>query len=343
MRNRGIMIIAVDTRFTTYQTFLFQVFKEIAEKHPQHTFLFIVDRDPDPLFISSENSITVIARQSKISLLSQLKISSLLKKYKADVFVSAQTISQTKVPQCLIAWDNFPAGSLKKAKVVITGSAFSKKEIIEKYKIAESKIDVVYKSIDDDFQPMSFERKEEIIEAYADGNEYFLSVAVTEHNNLLNLLKAFSIFKKMQKSGMQLLIVSDTGMSKDFLEALRLYKFKDEVNVFDNISRKILLEITAAAYAFVYPAEEYFHVFPAMRSGVPVLTGNAGVMHEICGNAAIYFHSNDHKDIAEKMMLIYKDENLGKQLIEKGQQQVKRYSLKISSEKLWQGIQKAAN
>jgi glycosyltransferase involved in cell wall biosynthesis len=339
------MIIAVDTRFTkAYQKFLSETFKRIAVKFPQHSFLFISNKDTDPLLTSSENTIPVIVRESKISLLSQLKISSLLKKYKADVYVTGETV-KTNTPQILIAFGEVTQASVKRARVIITASHFFKKVIIEKYKIDSSRIDVVYKGIDKDFQPVSFESKEEIIEAYADGNEYFLSVAVTEHNNLLNLLKAFSIFKKMQKSGMQLLIVSDTEMSKDSLEALRLYKFKDEVNVFDNISRKMLLEITAAAYAIVYPfaSGEYSHVLKAMKCNVPVIVSGENEMREIMGEAALYTDETDHKDIADKMMLIYKDESLRKRLIENGKEQVKKYSWDESAEGLWQRIQKAVN
>ena len=339
MTNR---IVAVDVRGSEeYRHFIYESFKRITAAYPKHSFLFISD-NPDPSFNFSGKIISEVVKQSKISLLSQLKISSLLKKYKAGVFVSAQILSQTKVPQCLIAWDNFTARSLKEAKVVITGSKFSKKEVIEKYKIGEDKIDVVYKPVDEIFQPVEFEEKEQIKEQYADSNEYFLS-PVTTKPALLSVLKAFSVFKKMQKSSMQLLIAPGTAMNTEFTEALRLYKFKSEVKLLESIGQKELAGIIGSAYAFVYPEGEYFHVFTAMRSNVPVVTVDAPVMHETASDAALYFNSDDHKDIADKMMLIYKDESLRQQMIEKGMQQVKSYSPEISAEKLWQSIQKAIN
>jgi glycosyltransferase involved in cell wall biosynthesis len=59
------------------------------------------------------------------------------------------------------------------------------------------------------------------------GNEYFIySGEIGTHKNLLNLLKAFSAFKKRQKSNMQLLIAGKCldGNTKIFLKALRLFK-----------------------------------------------------------------------------------------------------------------------
>ena len=339
------MIIAVDTRGAEeYRHFIYETFKRISERQPGLSFIFISEKPLEPAFIFSDKIVSEIVREYKIPLLSQLKVSSVLKKYKADVFVTRQTI-KTNTPQVLIAFGKVAPASFKRAQAIITVSGFIKKEIIEKYKIDGNKIDVVYKGVGEDFQPVSFESKEEIIEAYADGNEFFLCVAMAEHNNLLNLLKAFSIFKKMQKSGMQLLIVSDTGMSKDFLEALRLYKFKSEVNVFDNISKKILWETTAAAYAIVYPFThaDYSQVLKALKCNMPVIVSDENELHEILNEAALYVDQDDHKDIADKMMLIHKDENLRQQLIEKGKEQVKKYSWDRSADQLWQCIQKTVN
>ena len=59
-------------------------------------------------------------------------------------------------------------------------------------------------------------------------------------------------------------------------------------------------------------------VLQAMKSGVPVITSPESAMSEICGDAALYADPENFKDIAVKMMLIFKDENLRKTLIDKG-------------------------
>ena len=338
------MVVAVDIRFEEeYQHFIFEIFKRITAQLPKHSFIFIFNKPFGPSFIFSENVNAVVIKPQKLSLLNDINVSSLLKKHKADVLVTAKIVSQTKVPQCLIVFDKVTAKSLGKAQEIITDSEFSKKEIIEKYKIDEGKIDVVYKGVDEIFQPGTFQQKESIKEKYASGNEFFLYTGtISSGNNLLNLLKAFSAFKKMQKSNMQLLIATKTQMPKEFLQTLRLFKFKSEVHLLD-VDENELANIIASAYAFVYPfSQEYLYALQAMRSGVPILTGNAGYMPEVCADAALYFDEKDHKKIADKMMLVYKDENARKQLIENGVNLVKKYSWDNSANSLWQSIEKAS-
>jgi glycosyltransferase involved in cell wall biosynthesis len=64
-------------------------------------------------------------------------------------------------------------------------------------------------------------------------------------------------------------------------------------------------------------------------------------MQETAKDAALYADANDHHAIAEKMMLLYKDENLCKELIQKGKQVIQYYSWDKTAELLWQSIQKA--
>jgi len=341
------MVIAVDIRLIEeYQNFIHETFKRITAQHPQHSFIFIFDKPYDLSFVFSENVIPAIVQPRKIELLSKIRndhrISSLLKKHNAEVFVTSQSLLQTKIPQCLIASDKSTSKYLKKAKVIITESEFSKKKIIEEYKIDENKIDVVYKAVDEIFQSILFEEKEKIKEKHAAGNEYFLFTGKVGLDNLLNVLKAFSVFKKLQKSNMKLLIASQNEMTKEILEMLRFYKYKSEVKILD-VDKKTLATITGAAYAVVCPFSHhgYSHSLEAMQCDVPVLTSNAGCMPEVCGDAALFLDHNNYKDIADKMMVIYKDEKLRQQLLDKGKEQIKKYSWDKTAELLWESIEKA--
>jgi glycosyltransferase involved in cell wall biosynthesis len=68
---------------------------------------------------------------------------------------------------------------------------------------------------------------------------------------------------------------------------------------------------------------------------VPVLTSANTSMQEIGEDAALYFDPSNHTDMAEKLMLIYKDEDLRKSLILKGKAVARKYSWKKSAELLW--------
>ena len=63
-----------------------------------------------------------------------------------------------------------------------------------------------------------------------------------------------------------------------------------------------------------------------MAHKAPVVSSNATCLPEISGDAALYFDPKDIKDMAEKIDSVISDESLRKDLIQKGQRQLKKYS-----------------
>ncbi len=367
------MIVAVDTRFLVknesswYSNFIYETFGRIANLHKEHTFIFINDKVVDASFNFSENVIRV-AKGPQVKSSAQwliwynIKIPAILKKYKADVFISFDFCSlTTKVPQCIIINDltflfyppkslaffykKFTPFSLEKSKTIVTVSEFSKKDISKQYKINEEKITVVYNGVDENYSPINTEERENIKEKYTEGNEYFIYKGESRaKNNLVNLLKAFSAFKKRQKSGMQLLMLIDNNSAyEELVESLRLFRFKDEVKLLIDLPASEIVKVMSGAYALAYPS--FLEGFPkqlieAMRCDVPVITSSTSAMPEICGEAAMYFDPKNFKEIAVLMMLLFKDEALRKNLIEKGKAQAKKYSWDKTSQLLWETIEK---
>lgn len=329
------MIIAVDTACTDeYQDFIFHSLSGIAEKHPEHIFIFIEDKSAESKIPSYNNSVNI----NRGSLLSSFKIASVLKKHKAEILVTTSINSQTRIPQYIVAGNKLSGRPLRKAAVIITGSEFSKKEIVEKYKIPGSKIEVVYSAVDEEFEPIEFDRKEIIKEAYSEAHEFFL-VYGSDPASLLNMLKAFSAFKKMQKSNMQLLIYPKKPIAEEFYEKLRSFKYKEEVKVLDKIDQKELISLTAAAYVSIVIHPEYKDVLGAMRAETPVITPDTPLMHEICMDAALFCNPFQPADVADKMMLLYKDEKLRSALIHKGKDRVLIFSMENTINDCWLSIQ----
>jgi glycosyltransferase involved in cell wall biosynthesis len=333
------MIIAVE--ISSNKDFIYKVFKIIIAEHPQHSFVFIGENLPEDNLMSAENVILVNAGRAKLSLLNEFKISSLLKKYKADVFVTSKIISSTKVPQCLVAPGNSPHGGLKKAKAIIVDSEYSKKQI-EEQNIDPSLIVVAHKGFDESSRSFQYDEREIIKASYAEGQEYFLTVFAGE-SSMLNILKAFSVFKKMQKSSMQLLVIAKEKMTEDFLNKLKLFKYSSDVQVVNDPDVREVTAVTGSAYAFIDPppGSDHTYVLNAMNSGVPVLGDAGSAVAELCGNAGLYFNGNEHADIGDKMMKIFKDEKLRAQMISEGSKQVQGFSWKNSAVSLWQAIEKA--
>lgn len=345
------MVVAVDISVAErdYQNFIYQCFLLIAEQHPQHKFIFIFEKEHNLSINLPQNILPAFIKKTKPPLLQKIlkdqKYLSILKKHSADVIVSSNIIS-SKVPQCLLFNKNYSIRDLKKLKVIVTTSGFSKQNIIEKYPIEKEKICVANIYADEKFHPLEFEERERIKEEYADGKEYFLFSNSIKEDNLFNLLKAFSVFKKRLKSSMQLVIASADEASEEFLKIFKTYKFKDDVKLFENFPKDQIAIVTAAAYAMIDPSTFNSFTLPpleAMKCNLPVMINNGAAFKEYCGEAALYINPGDHKDIAEKMMLVFKDEKLRSELIEKGKEQIKKYSLNKTAEQLWESILKTTH
>lgn len=372
------MKIAVNTRFLLkdylegYGYFIYETFKRITAAHPKHEFVFIFDRPYDERFVFGPNVKAVVtgppARHPLLwKLWYDIKVPVLLRKYKADVFVSCDGFCSlgTKVPQCLLVHDlaflHYPSfipksqllyykrytpKMLAKAKVIATVSAFSKKDIISQYGTAADKINIVYSAAKEIFQPLTNEEKQATRAKYTGGKEYFIYAgAIHPRKNLVNLLKAFSLFKKRQQSSMKLVLTGRLAWKYDsFVKNLKTYKYRDDVVMTGYVNEEEIRKLVGAAYTMVYPSLfEGFGVpvLEAMQCDVPVITSLNSSMQEIANEAALYADPGSPADIAEKMMLLYKDEKLRSQLIEKGRVAVKQYSWEKSAERLWQSIEKA--
>ncbi len=371
------MVIAVNTRFLLvdylegYGNFIYETFRRITEQHPEHEFIFIFDRPYDKRFLFSNNIKTVVtgpaARHPLLwKLWYDIKVPVILKRYKVDVFVSCDGFCSlgTKVPQCLVVHDlaflHYPSAIKKshllfykrytpkflgKAISIATVSEFSKKDIIAQYGTDAKKINVVYNGVKEIFNPINNEAKATIKNKYTDGKEYFIYAgSIHPRKNLITLLKAFSVFKKRQQTNMKLVLAGRLAWQyESFEKDLKSYKYRNDVVLTGYVEEAVLAEIIGAAYGLVYPS--FFEgfgvpVLEAMRCDVPVITSADSAMQEIAKDAALYADANSHTDIANKMMLLYKDENLRKELILKGRQIVKQYSWDKTATLLWQSIVK---
>jgi glycosyltransferase involved in cell wall biosynthesis len=372
------MVIAVNTRFLTGELegcghFIHELLQVVVRDHPEHQFYFLFDRSYEEKYLYAVNvKGLVVSPPARHPLLWKywydVKVPLMLRKIKADVFVSPDGFCSltTSTPQCLVVHDlgflhqpeaykashlqyyrrNTPK-FIKKAQTLVTVSQFSKGDIVRHYKVDPGNIDVIYNGVREIFRPAYENEKEVVKEKYTDGKEFFVYLgAIQPRKNLVNLLKAFSIFKKRLQSNMKLVIAGRLAWkNEEFLVLLKTYKYKGDVVLTGYLPEETLALLMASAYALVYPSLfEGFGVpvAEAMKCGVPVLTSENTAMQEVAGDAALYFDAGDHSDIADKMMTIYKDEETRKQLIAKGLEAADRFSWERSAENLWEIIEKTA-
>lgn len=230
---------------------------------------------------------------------------------------------------------------LKKAKAIITPSEYIKKEVTNNFNTSADKIFVIKSIIDNAYQSLAWQQQQQVKDGYADGREYFLFTGGFDPMyDLISVLKAFSQFKKWQRSNMKLIVTGDTS-NLQTAEKLQTYKFRDDVIVLNNTPPEQKARLMAAAYAVihtpVYDASA-ITVMEAMQCGTPVITVKIGAIPEIAGEAVLYADPASDEMIAAQMIKLHKDESLKAQLAETGKLQAEKYSSDNAVEKLWQLI-----
>lgn len=348
------MKIAVNTRLLLKDKLegigwvAYETLSRIVRAHPDDEFYFLFDRKPDPRFIFAENVKPVVlfpqARHPFLYIIYfEISVCRALRRIKPDVYLStdAYLSLRSKTPQIAVFHDinfehfpqDFPKLALwhykkffpkfaHKAKKIITVSEFSKKDIIDNYKVEPEKIDVVYNGANEGFKPLSEEEKIKIRNKYTSGCQYFMFVgSLHPRKNLARLFPAFDLFKERTGSDVKLLIVGEKRWwTEPIQKAYEAMKHKDDVVFVGHLQMAELHRVTAAALASVYVS--YFEGFgipivEAYKCDVPVITSNVTSMPEVAGDAALLVDPFDIESIAGALELVM-DENIRNSLIEKG-------------------------
>jgi hypothetical protein len=148
--------------------------------------------------------------------------------------------------------------------------------------------------------------------ALTDGNQYLL--AFVDSQDVLPIVKAFSVFKKWQLSTMSLVFVMDTEAEKEKASTVLLgYKYRDAVELV-TVS-KFQLEWIAAAYLTIFSginSHRFQFLTYSMRYQIPFLMHHdqeaANFIATEMAEAGEYFDFKQPDVLANHFKLYYKDE-----------------------------------
>lgn len=372
------MKIAVNTRLLLKDRlegigwFTYETLKRITIQHPEHEFFFIFDREYDKQFIFADNVKPIVlsppTRHPFLWILwFEYRIPKLLKKIKADIFISTDGyISlRTKIPQVdvihdinfvhnpkqlprLTSWyyNKYFIKFARKAACIGTVSEFSKKDICDTYNINPQKVSVCYNGSNEKYKPISEEGKKVIRDKYSNGKKYFVFVgALSPRKNVDGLLHSFEIFRDHYNLDINLLIVGGTLHKTGEIDKIySKMKYKDDVVFTGRLGTEELSKVVAASECLTYiPHFEGFGIplLEAMYAETAIISGNTTSLPEVVGDAAMICSPTDYENVAESMYSIVSNEELRKSLIEKGRKQRQNFSWQLTSERLWNCIEKA--
>jgi glycosyltransferase involved in cell wall biosynthesis len=320
----------------------------LSRLHPEHSFIFFFDQVPPAGLQWPENVTTVVVPRRgdyrwQQYLWLEWKLVSAMKKQRLDLFLGmdGQLPLRIKTPAHLVISDmSFIHGVagisaakqrfqkkklaryIQQAKKVIVLSHALEQDVLQYAPDATAKLQVLLPAIDGSYQPLQWEDREDVKSTYAGSVEYFVAVgSIHPKNNLMPLLKAFSALKRRLHSNMKLLLVgSETAAGTEITGSLASYKYRKDVVLIPDADQATLAKIIAGAYALVYAtrfAGVAMPVYAAIQCEVPVIALDGGAAREAGGDGVLYADPESLEDLADKMCLLYKDEELRSRLLSK--------------------------
>jgi glycosyltransferase involved in cell wall biosynthesis len=343
----------------------------ITTKHPEHEFVFYFDRKPDEQFIYNQNIKPVVLQppaRHPFLFLAWFEASLPLHfmRSKPDVFLSPDGFLSltTNIKSVGVIHDlnfeHFPEDIpflvrkyysnlfprfARKASRIATVSEYSKSDIANTYHIDSEKIDVVYNGAGSIFKPLPLNEKEVTKQKFSQGNEYFFFIGTLHpRKNLVNLFKAFDLFKRNTSGSTKLLLA---GARMWWTDEIRLayegMEHRDDVIFTGRVTDIELASLMASALALTYVS--YFEGFgipilEAFHCDTPVITSNVTSMPEVAGNAAVLIDPFSITSIADAMQKVASDEGFREKLIVEGRKQREQFSWERTAEKLWECVEK---
>jgi glycosyltransferase involved in cell wall biosynthesis len=259
----------------------------------------------------------------------------------------------------LIPW------SLKRADKIVAVSQFTRDEIIKYYKISEDKVDWIHNAVSEDFRQLADETKnispeklKQVKEKYNLPEKFILYIGTLQpRKNIPTLIEAYgkligrlsstlpfdetsAVPLRAGEDNMIKLVIAG-GKSHNFDpkidETVKKYDLEENVVFPGFIDEEDKAAIIKMARVFCFPSfYEGFGIpiLEAFAVGTPVAASDIAPHREITEGAALLFDPQDPEDLERKLISILSDDAVENDFVQKGLNQLKKFSWKNTAEKM---------
>lgn len=233
-----------------------------------------------------------------------------------------------------------------KAARIITGSEYTKKEIVARLGALPGKVTVIYNGVDSVFRPSgSRAAAEKAAAKYGVSGDFIFYVGNHGANkNLKRLLEAFS---KLRPRDCQLILAGRTDpRRKPLYDLVGTLGLEGKARFIGEVAEEDLPSLYSAAKLFVFPSlQEGFGLPPleAMACGTPVASSTATSLPEVVGDAAETFNPEDVDAMAKAIGRVLGSSGLRDELREKGLKRAKMFSWRAAAEKILKVYEEVLN
>jgi glycosyltransferase involved in cell wall biosynthesis len=273
----------------------------------------------------------------------------------ARTILTIHDLAFMRLPQCAEAGlraylNKVVPRSIERADRVLADSQSTKSDLIELLGVSPDKIEVVYAGVERRFRPMEGEvALQRAKKRYGLDFPFILSLGTLEpRKNFTGLIEAYALMRGRRAGfhtcqgigdrGLKLVIAGGKGWLYDGVFArVKELGLVGKVIFPGFVADEDLPALYNLAELFVFPSlYEGFGLPPleAMACGTPVVTSDRPSLPEVVGEAGLMVEATHSEGLAEAMERVLTDENLRREMREKGLKQAERFTWEAAAGKL---------
>ena len=325
------MIIAFEINFhqnsdSLIQEFNLKLFSHFSRQYPNHKFILISNKSTHQELCNLPNQTFIKSISWGLNFINAyLNRLLLFKKHKIDILISDGIYNLNKFKHVKqFHWLN----DLKSFKKIETFSKNSYVFCVNEYLISlleENKVDfkkqatAITPFIEIPQSIKTIENEKKTKEKFSNNKEYFLYNIDPSCNKdeIITIIKAFSHFKKWQKSNMQFVLLIQHENEEKVKKLIESFKFKDDVTIICENNNTIFFELLSSAYGCIIKNKSIAlteKMIVSIQMNIPIILDENEFYKSSFGEACIYSEMNELK-LSQKLILLYKDEEYREEVI----------------------------
>ena len=239
--------------------------------------------------------------------------------YRGPAIVTIHDLSYERLPDVMGFRDRLlfrtqVPRSARRADRVLTGSELTKRDLVERYAVAEERIVVTPYGVDPFYGPDGPRR---------DGHYALFVGAIQPRKDPVGAIEALALLN----GDLRLVLVGpEKSGGQEVRAAIKRLGVGERVELAGHVEREELAALYRGAACLVFPSRyEGFGlpVVEAMASGTPVVAARAGAVPEVAGDAAVLVEPGDPVALAGGIERALADRE---RLVAAGLERAKRYS-----------------
>jgi len=242
---------------------------------------------------------------------------------------------------------------LMRASRVIAVSDATRRNVENVLGVPSERLRRIFNAIDPGFvaHATSADKRREILQRYQVDYPYILYAGkIQPQKNVPRLIEAFSVLRSHIENHpryreLRLIVIGDEiSRNPAVRRAAVQSRVENRIRFLGFVPLETLRAFYESADVFAFPSlHEGFGLPPleAMACGTPVVTSNVSSLPEVVGDAAIQVNPDIVFDIASALERVLLDDQLRRDLIKRGYQQVNRFSWEATAREVLATYQEA--